>query len=285
MIIGMTRKVKPFLHQLFNSIVPQNTYYAHIIKQGIRFSLSYFAVFLLLSSLLATGILYHQFSQNNPVRLEQCLQSSLKSVPADLSVHIQNGKLSTNQTMPVFIWFNCKDRLQLLAVVDERATKNDIFSYNAQALATSSDLVVRYRQYTYTLPYSKYTGELRATKLTLRDYMDAAVNLAKMYYPFVSVFFIILTPLVIFSASIITVLLSSLFVLVFFKILKRHYAYRTVVHVGMHSSSLPILTSLLFIVFPLPLGSAYALFFFLIFIFQLVGVYEAHYVAPLSHHK
>lgn len=285
MIIGMTRKVKAFLHKLFNSIVPQNTYYAHIIKQRLHPSVVYFLIVLVVSSLLATGVVILQINRNNPGRIGQCLTNSLKSVPDDLSLHVLDGNLSTNQSRPTFLWFNCNNKLALLGVIDERATNGDIFSYNAQMLATATDMVFRYKNYTYTLPYRKYVTELRATKGMLIGYKNTAVNLLAAYYPLLTLLLLIIAPITFFVINSIQLLLSSLAVQLFFRLLKRHYAYRTVLHVGLHSSTLPILTSLLFIIFPVHLTNTLILFFFLIFIFQLVGVYEAHYVEPSSHHK
>lgn len=282
MIIGMRRKVKTFLHVLTGSIVPQSSYYAKVLKSRLFFSLLYFMVLLSLTATATVIITFFKINANNPVRIESCLRSSLGKIPSGYTIHISNGVLSTSREMPLFVWFNCDDKIRLLAVVDERAGKKDIQSYGAQILFTGSEVVARYKSYSASFPYGKYVKNLYLDRAGIIDYADKAIRIIRYYVPVFSSTLLLLIPLFIYTLNTLYIILSSLFVHLFFVVFKKRYKFRKVLQVGMHSASLPLITSLLFIIFPINVTNTLLLYFSLFFIFQLVAVYEAHYVQP--HH-
>jgi hypothetical protein len=97
--------------------------------------------------------------------------------------------------MPLFVWFSCEDRIQLLAVVDERAVQNDVFSYGAQLLLTGTDAVARYRTYTKSFSFGSYLTNLDLDKKTIVEYADRALEVLGYYVPIVAFSLLLVTPL------------------------------------------------------------------------------------------
>lgn len=281
----MRRKVKAFLNALSGSIVPQTPFYAKIIKNGFFNSLFYFLKLLFLVTIFSLLIIYIQISRSNIPALRTCLNNSTKTIPQNFILNIKNGLLSTNQGFPLFVWFNCKEEFHLLAVVDERANKEDINNYGAQLLFSSSQITFKYRQYELSKPYSAYTPNLYMNKVQILDYVNSVLDTLQAYTPFFVFFLILLVPASIWIINMVNLLLSSLFVYLFYILFKKHYSLRKIIQVGYHSSSLPLVISLLFLIFPIQLLNTLLLYFALYFIFQLVAVYEAHYELPSSHKR
>lgn len=282
----MVTKVKTFFHVLTGSIVPQTPYYAKVLKSRILFSFVYFAVLLSITATAIVVVTYFHLNRNNPDRIETCLNTSLSRIPSPYVIHINEGHLATNQGMPLFVWFNCDDKIQLLAVVDERASGRDIKSYGAQLLLTGTELVARYRSYTFTVPYRKYVDNLTLDRSDIIDYSGKLLAVFKYYVPIFFLVLLFLTPLFVYLLNTLYILLTSICVRLFYGLLRKRYTFKKIVQVGFHSSSLPLLSSVLFVIFPVNIWNTLLLYFSLLFVFQLVAVYEAHYVeVPAPHHS
>jgi len=248
------------------------------------FSAFYYLAILLFTSLAILTVVGFRMNGNNPARMQACIRRSLERIPDNYILHIREGILSTNQEMPLFVWFSCEDRIQLLAVVDERAVQNDVFSYGAQLLLTGTDAVARYRTYTKSFSFGSYLTNLDLDKKTIVEYADRALEVLGYYVPIVAFSLLLVTPLSVYLLNILYVLASSLSVYIFYSLFGKKYTFRKILQVGLHSSSLPLLSSVLFVIFPVNIWNTLFLYFSLIFIFQLVAVYEAHYVEPHEHH-
>ncbi len=280
----MGRKVKTFFHVLTGSIVPQTSYYAKVLRSRMGFSALFFLAILFFTSLAILTVVGLRMNGNNPARMQACIHSSLDRIPDNYILHIREGILSTNQEMPLFVWFSCDDRIQLLAVVDERAGQGEVFSYGAQLLLTGTDAVARYRTYTKSFSFGSYLTNLDLDKKTIVEYADRALEVLGYYVPIVAFSLLLVTPLSVYLLNIFYVLASSLSVYIFYSLFGKKYTFRKILQVGLHSSSLPLLSSVLFVIFPVNIWNTLFLYFSLIFIFQLVAVYEAHYVEPHEHH-
>lgn len=284
-IIGMTRKVKTFFHVLTGSIVPQTPYYAKILKTRMLFSLSYILATLALASILAMAVIFIRISNESPLNAQSCIRSSFERIPDNYVLHIKGGRMSSNHAMPLFVWLNCNDKTHLLAVVDERATGKDVYAYGASLLLTGSELVVRYKNYTTSFPLTKYVQDLYLEKNDLIAYAQKAIDIVKLYVPFFTVSLLFATPFILYALNCLYIVLSSILVKIFYYLTGKRYTLRKIFQVGLHSCSLPLMSSILFIIFPVNLTNTLLLYFSLVFIFQLVAVYEAHYVIVPEHHS
>ena len=279
----MRRKVKTFLHVFISSVVPQTSYYAKILKSKFAFSLLYSFILLSLVTGVVFALVFYQVGQNNMGSIKQCLNGSLNEIPSSFVLNVRDGILSTNHELPLFVWFNCDERVQLLAVVDERGVSKNIKSFGAQLLVTGSEIVLKYKTNTYVVPINKYISNLHLDKQSIITYADQGFEILAFYIPFFTLALILLTPFMVYMATVITILLSSLFVRLFYLVFRKHYSFKKTVQIGLHSCTLPLLTLILFVLFPIHILNTYILFFALVFIFQLVAVYEGHY-AVTPHH-
>lgn len=278
MIIGMRRKVKTFLHVFVSSVVPQTSYYAKILKSKFTFSLLYSFILLSLVTGIVFALVFYQAGRNNIGNIKQCLNSSMNEIPSNFVLNVRDGLLSTNHELPLFVWFNCDERVQLLAVVDERGVSKNINSFGAQLLVTGSEIVLKYKTNTYAVPINKYISNLHLDKQSIITYVNQGFEVLAFYIPFFTLALILSTPLLVYVATIITILLSSLCVRLFYHLFRKHYSFKKTIQIGLHSCTLPLLTLILFVLFPIHIINTYILFFALVFIFQLVAVYEGHYI-------
>jgi len=277
-IIGMGRKVKAFFHVFTSSIVPQTFFYARILKSKFSFSLLYSFVLLSVVTSIIFAVVFYQVGRKNVGSLKQCLSNSINEIPQNFILDVRDGLLSTNHELPLFVWFNCDERVQLLAVVDERGVSKNITSFGAQLLLTGSEIVFKYKTNTYVIPINKYIVNLHLDKQSIKMFVNKAFEVVAYYAPFFAIALILITPFAIYMVTITTILLSSFMVRVFYYLFRKHYSFKKTVQIGLHSCTFPLLTLVLFVMFPTHVLNTYILFFALVFIFQLVAVYEGHYI-------
>ena len=281
----MWRKVKAFLNIMWGSIVPQTHYYSKVIKVKISISLKYYFLLLTFITVCSLVIISIQFNQKNIAGLKACLNRSIQEIPSNFALDIQHGRLTTNQEKQLFFWLNCEDRFHLLAVVDERTNNFQIHSYRAQILLTSTDITFRYKNNTYTIPYKTYFPNIHVEKNNIIAYIDHAQQLIKMYLPFFFLSFVICGPFIIWSINLFNLIVSSIMVYVFYMFFHKKYRFSKIFQIACHASTLPLIVSLLFLLFPIRLFNTLLLYFALYFIFLLVAVYEAHYVNTSPHKR
>lgn len=235
---------------------------------------------------LVTGIVFvlvfYQVSRNDLGNIKQCLNNSLNEIPSNFILNVRDGLLSTNHELPLFVWFNCDERVQLLAVVDERGVSKNIKSFGAQLLITGSEIVLKYKTNTYVVPINKYISNLHLDRENIVKYVNKGFEILAFYVPFFTLALILSTPFIVYVVTVITILCSSLFVRLFYHLFRKHYSFKKTIQIGLHSCTLPLLTLILFVLFPIHILNTYILFFALVFIFQLVAVYEGHYIKERS---
>jgi len=276
----MRRKVKTFLHVLLMSILPQTFFYAKIIKSRLINSIYYFLTLLFFISLTSVFIIFTQLNKNNLSSIQICINNSMREIPDNFILNIKDGFLSTNHEMPLFVWFHCNDEVHLLAVTDERASKKDITSYGAHALFTGSEFVLRYKDHIFSAPYQNYIPNIHMEKKDILLAVTNIIHLLQTYIPFFIISLILFAPLLIWSINIFNLCFSTLCVYIFYALFKKHYSLKKIFQIGLHSCSLPLVISPLFLLFPIHIFNTLVLYLVLFFIFHLVGVYEAHYLLP-----
>jgi len=271
------KKVKTFLKQLSYSLLPQSSHYEHFLQN--HFSTS-FAFFLKSQVFFSCIILLLIFININPFtinRYKEYINSSLNTVPNNLEISINKGELSSNLFRPFFFWINFPKEKYLFLVVDEKANPDKIIEYESSVLLTKNSIIAKYQNKLYTLPYFQLTDNLTLKKSDILTMSSHIFNKIKILFIAIFPLLMVIVPLSLFFTALINIILSSVTVYIFYRLFNKHYTFIKILQIGFYSSTLPILITI--VLFSLFLWRNIPLFFpFTIFlIFQITGVFEAHY--------
>jgi len=271
------KKVKTFLHDLKASIVPQSPYYSKVLKSRFNSSFLYFfSLFILIAGVVICAAVIKTY-QNNIDKVGSCMTKALETIPSNFTITIDRGNMSTNMGMPVFVWNACQNKTKLFLVIDERISNQDVSKPKAEVLISRSDLYIRYRSHLLSLPLQKLFPQLHLNKQELIKRVQTGITIYKFLLLSLVASFFLFIPLSIMLINIVCMFISSMSVYVFFVLFHKRYSFRKIVQIGLHSCSLPLFITAIFVFTPLHLYNILMLFFALFFIFQLVAVYEAHY--------
>ena len=218
---------------------------------------------------------------------KNALISALHQYPDKAEFTIQEGALKSTLRAPVFLWMEDQSGISMLIFgANQQSTlqKNDTPEESLVFLG-ANQMRISFQNIKVNIPYShttysinKQTVEQLAT--TLGQYLTQALPV------FYVILFICMPIVYIASALEITLAMSILLFLVFRLFTKRVHL-RKCIQAGLHATLFPIIIgSALFCTFPSGSGTL-TIVCALIFVFQLVGIYEMYFAETSSklHHK
>ncbi|MBU4210732.1 DUF1189 family protein [Patescibacteria group bacterium] len=131
----MLSKLKTFFRSFYKSCTDPK-YYQDVTKAKTSFSWKYFHFLNFLSALIITIPIIFFFPKFNPEKLTTQI---FQFYPQDLSINIQNGQLSINQTLPYSIKYQHQN---IITFEDDQYIKsiNDVPDYNSPFLVTQSTI-------------------------------------------------------------------------------------------------------------------------------------------------
>ncbi len=287
MIGSRMTKVKTFFDVAAKSAIPNPSYYVHILRARLSFSLKYFfALVAFLNFLFFLG-LSGTVHPRAVLDLRAGLNKSVEAYPQDLVIQVERGVLSTSTGRPYLWWLDYRDKKILLAVVDETAVPEQIVNYNSYVLLTGAHQVVNTEKIPLLRPVQPYAKDFYIDKATAMD-LGSRIDrkLGFLYSFFIPIVFLVL-PLVIFAFFTIYILILSavahpLFVLFF----RSTHPFAKTFQVALHAATIPLIAY--YAVHYLRLSGEAIPYMPLIFvnlfvIFILAGLYEA-YIEP-QHRK
>lgn len=290
MIVNSMKKVKTFLMQFLNSLIPSNTYYSKILQSNFKNSVVYFLIFLTLCNFIFISSLIIKYSPAKISQVFSQLIKTLESVPRDINIKILNGRLISNYNRPYFLWTNLSNSFRLFLVIDETADISKINTYNSQFLLTSNELVTKIQDNIQSTHLSEFGNQI----INRQTVQQVIFQLHKIlqFLPFIYVGIVLLGIAIIPLIS----LLISILYLGFASIIgyyiyrwysKKHIVFKKVIHIALHASTLPIIIDYIVILFrptlpiktPFSIPSIYfpILYLLLLSFFVFAGIYEAHY--------
>lgn len=271
------KKVKTFLLDLSYSLLPQTPHYKIFLHN--RFSTS--AAFFFNQQLLFSGILFFFIlTKINPLILntyKESITNSLNTIPSNLEISIENGTFNSNLFRPFLFWIKLPTEKFLFLVIDEQARPEKIREYESSLLLSQNLFTIVYKNRLHSFSYSQFIDRLILNKSDILNLSTRTFDNTKLL---LIIFFPILILLIPFSLSLISIIylfLSSIFSFIFYRFFKKHYSFFKIFQIGIYSSSLPLF--ILIVMFSLGLLRQIPLFLPLIIflLFQLTGIYEAHY--------
>ena len=209
------------------------------------------------------------------------LKNGLTEFPLSARIEKQNERLVTTLNSPYFLWISPKDKMYLLAVVDENANNYKIREYQSLSLLTKKNLLLRtsLRSRPLIIEFNRLPNFIinkQSVDKVQKD-VDRLISLV----PFIYIPCLIILAFLFFFASVITTLLyiivaSVVTYLLFVFILRGkfdHYlanvSLKSILKISLHAAALPIILDYLFTLTP-------PIFLLILILFVGTGVYEAY---------
>lgn len=281
------KKVKTYFRTFINSLIPYPPYYSKIPRKNFFYSMSYFLILLFTLNLIFITSIYSKLNYNNARTVFSSIISSLKQIPNDFYLQIDNGSLIKSYNRPFFFWINNPYK-KLIIVVDENAQPEKIRSYNSLFLLTANDLVTFSNNSVQSTPLSSF-GKITINKTVLQSSSDKLQTIVK-FLPLIYICIIIILVLVVNIASLLTTLfylfIASLIGYFTYRLVtKKFVSFKKSLQIAFHAATLPILVDYFIIMKPsLPFKFSFSIpqhlfpvvFIFLLSLFVFTGIYEAH---------
>ncbi len=271
-------KVKTFFHVFKQSLLPQPPYYRKLLKTDFSFSLKYFVAFIFIlnflffSLFLSTG-LRPKFSF--PLK---SVSSALKAYPANLSIEIKNGTLTTSYDRPYFFWLQDGDRKTLLAVVSQTSTPDDARHFEAPVVFTNRSLVIVDKQNNQNPTVIPYNNKLNFS--LNKQFLNNLLTGFERAIPFITaliLFFVfVLAPLFSIVTTFIYLAIIALLCYFVFSLYFKKHTYKKTLQVSMHAVTLPYLVKYTMLGFGYNLDRVWGVFMLLVVVFILSALYEAY---------
>lgn len=275
------QKVKAFFENFLRSCIPQKPYYHSLTRSHPKINFRFFLKVMLLANFI--GII-HFIIIVNPVSITTslgALKNSLAKFPFSSRIEKQNNRLSTTLTSPYFLWISPKDKMYLLAVVDENANNYKIREYQSLSLLTKKNLLLRtsIRNRPLIIDVNRLPNFIinKESVFRVQKDVDSLISLV----PFIYIPCLIVLAFLFFIASLITtlvyIIVASVVVYLLFVFILRgkfdHYlanvSLKSILKISLHAAALPIILDYLFTLTP-------PIFLLILILFVSVGVYEAY---------
>ncbi len=143
------QKIKTFFNTFYKSLVSPK-YYRDVLQAKSSFSLKYFLILILLSSIINTGL---QSAKNLPQAknaINAFNKQILTSYPSDLIITAKDGRLSSNKAGPIIIPISSEmpsdsrsRELKNVLVFDPNGTVDDLKKYETVILINKSNVIMQ----------------------------------------------------------------------------------------------------------------------------------------------
>jgi hypothetical protein len=285
MIKNVGKKIKFFFDVLVKSLT-KFPYYNEIAKTKFKFSVKYlfflFYILSLITSIIFASSIAILVIPNVPKFVSQFESKASSLYPAGLVVNVKKGIVSTNQKEPYSIdslnQFKLNNGYDHFITIDTNADPSNIKNENTAILVTKDSVVTIDKNKSGS--YQVYPIDTNANYLINKSsYLDVISKISP-YLKYIEpvlialvILSILLWPILGAALSLVgqliyLVIFSAIFFVVV-KLMKKKIAYKKLLQLSIHASTLPILLSFvvssLGIQMPFMLGSA-ILFVFMILV-------------------
>lgn len=282
--LGM-KKVKTFLGQIKNSLLPHHTFYQQILRHPLKNALIYFCAFVIvLNSILFLAVL----KKGSPSTIHKILGvivSGLSSYPPELTISIEKGNLISNADKPYLLWLNNDGKPSLVAVVDESAQTESIFTYRSILLLTRKHLIIWPMHNTkehFVIPFVPY-GTHRIDEAFVREFISNLMFIDRALTIFYLMGLMILFGLLILISLIVNsvyIVGASFLALLFFRFVYKKNTVHLIptMKIGLHAITLPLIVDYSLTMAGIRPPFMHILFFGLFTVFVIGGIYESYWV-------
>ncbi len=271
------KKVKAFFYIFKESFLPNSAYYKKITKTPFLFSLKYFlSLFIFLNFFLLLYFL-NLFSYKKVHSILINVRNSFQNFPEELILIKKGGNLVTTLNRPYFFWTKFKENPILVFTINETADDNFIAKTPSYLIVTSQYLIIKSLN---NKDISKIPliliKDFYLDKNTIKNviiFLDKLKENLLVIYIFVFILFFFTLGLMSFLITITYLLISSFLVYLYFKIKhKRHFHYKKIFQLSLHSVTfiLSIEYLFFFVLSPLKLTTQWSIYL-IPFLFILVS--------------
>jgi len=274
MINRSMEKVKAILHTFSHFFIPNAFYYKKLVHISLFFSLRTYGITVVLMSFVTTSIIALTIA--SPRRIQTVLDSgtaAFAAFPEGAHITITNGSMTMDQDRPLFLWayYAGKHVLLLAASSSTEATQS---THNAIVFLGPHSLSYRVGTFYSEVPYGP--GYYQISRSSLNSFTHLV---EEIYLPVQKIFYILLylvLPFLFFIWWTTIIFFIAILIYLLFHLFIKRVSLKKCFQAGLHSTSLPIILSLLLLIlFPTStcwIGSS----FLLLFLFMLVAVYEVY---------
>ncbi|MBI2051512.1 DUF1189 family protein [Candidatus Roizmanbacteria bacterium] len=275
------RKVKTFFHVLKNSLIPQPVYYRKLLKIPFSFTFKYFFVLVFFTNLVLVLSVAIRAYQSNVASDFNALLQSLKSYPKDLKIALGGGRLLSNYQRPYFFRVKQDEKNVLVAVVDEGAAAEKINEYQSYILFTNKHIVLNKKLQIEEriFPYPQ-DGKFVLEKKNVDRFVSVIEAVAIWFVLALLVVSVFAVPVFITLGYLVYLLVVSAVCYLVFRLFTKKHSFAKTYQLSFHAVSLPFVFSHLLNYPGFNMVIAPPLFFILVVVFVVSGLYEAYLDKP-----
>lgn len=281
------KKVKAFLMDFYESLLPQSHSYKKFVKKNFGYSLKYLLVLIFVLNAIFVSTLVIRLNPTRVNNLLTSLKTNLSQYPPNLTISIKNGTLLSNYNRPYFMWLDYLDKKYLFVAVDENAMPKKIKEYNASILLTAKNLVVQNISdpaHPTIIPLTQLNDQVidSQTVSTIDVYLDKIIKIYPLFFWAIILSLLLLLPILSFTLNFVHLLLASFIIIMIFKyfltkrIGKRLHFAQTL-QLSFHAITLPLVLDYSLTMIHLKNKPSPVLFFFLVLVFVFAAVYETYH--------
>ena len=279
----MIQKIKTFKHIFVNSL-HKPSYYKHVLKSSIWFSLKYlfFLSFLIFFIQILTVVSFIIPKMGSlPELVDNAYTRVFDFYPSDLEVTIDEGILSTNKKNPYYIEIpemSEDEDFDHFITIDTNANIEDYSVYKTTILVTDNSFIYPDNQSSYAV--TSVSDLEWSGVFTSKDYqkivkeLEPAFEAVPKYAPVVLLaLFVLVPPIVsifIVLGHLIFLLFMSLILWFVSIIMKVELSYQQIYHLGIHSLTVPIIITSVLGIFGIHMEMLFTSSFLLFMVYILL---------------
>lgn len=269
------KKVKAILTTSLNSVIPQDIYYPKLLHIRFMYSLKYYITITLILTALFILAFSYKYPLSRLVQYKNDVTKSFSQFPESAVLRIQKGQLTSNSSLPIFIWVKHKEKPLFVFMANAKDDAPRTIPPVPFLFLKKDGMQISYRQYQRISAYDptrEYTISKEQMPL-LEEKVNALCAPVMRYY---NLALVTILPLMFIIFTTGNILLSSIVSFLLFRLYFSHAHLKKCIQAGLHGTHIPmIISALLFVLYPtnlriIPIIGA------LYFVFALVSIFEMY---------
>lgn len=280
-------KVKAYLFDFYESLLPQSHSYKKFVKKNFSYSLKYLLILIFILNAFFVSTLVVRLNPTRVNNLLNSLKTNLSQYPPNLIINIRNGTLLSNYNRPYFMWLDYLGKKYLFVAVDENAMPQKIKQYNASILLTAKNLVVQNisdSAHPTIIPLTQLNDQVIDSQIvsTINMYLEKIIKIYPLFFWAIVISLLLLLPILSFTLNFIHLLLASFIIFITFKYFQvirigKHLRFAQTLQLSFHAITLPLVLDYSLTMIHLKNKPSPLLFFCLVLVFIFAAVYETYH--------
>lgn len=244
------QKLKTFFHVFKNSLI-KPIYYKDVLKAPFSFSLKYFLFFFFTLSFLNVVIFSFFLIQKVHPYIERIKTQAPQFYPAELTITIKNGQVSTNVSQPYFIPIKPElfpeelgqvikqQPIQNILVIDTLAEPSEIKKYQTFALLTKDSIAFIANRNEIRIQSLEEIKDFTLNRQIIKEAWQQVIPYLRWIIPGVIIILFLTIPFLTIMIKFFYLVVFSLLSWILVKIMKLGINYAKVLQINLHAITLP----------------------------------------------